>query len=664
MPRFPASVRPLRGTVKAIDGLPVLDKPSISAVEGSEAIVEAFRRLTMTTIGLFKLNLPPSPDELRALQQKAVQSIKNSTANQALLEQQAGLGDRDYIPLFIAFFVDLCILLVSINRPVNRMQKLVATARDARGSYAHQVVSKFHNVHHQGGNERLSPFHDVMFDAYGSQYVAVPLSVKAEGDEEDGHKMTDAHKKKVMEAHYLATLLAALEAGGLVTQAHMVRKNLVKAKLTAIGSKFSSSSSFRVYRFQPGAWSAIVMDEILGASDELDEVKRIENHYARELERLRGPHLTLDMTPNPITDEEGLKNVDHKEEFSEQNVSQEDINHGGEQEDQAEDLLGDELSSNDEMSENDLDNEPTEMSVEGDDKDHLNGTELTDNFSEHSEKNRADKITQEKKPEEFLSSLSTHAPLNGHGAPNAESLHPEYSSQDDRLAETLEPLIDIDFEQLLTQIPEEQTSDQALAQSGLEPSTEIVTEAQANDYDDINSDEASAVIYLEARQDHVEEKVNSHTAIEPGSARVNGHKNLKTEVTALQEEESHAKEEYEKSGRKEENIEDIAKLIAPSHATPPYPQLAEKAADEELTDEVFYGAGLAPHPSDESQMTDLAAHEKRNWNGHYHVFRSAQEQSLRSTHDEPKMASNYDDFDVEKIRNWYAKREEKPNGHA
>ena len=66
----------LRGVVRAIDQLPELEKPKIAAVEGSEAVIEAFRRLTTTFFGLLSFKLPPSADELRELQRKAVQSVE------------------------------------------------------------------------------------------------------------------------------------------------------------------------------------------------------------------------------------------------------------------------------------------------------------------------------------------------------------------------------------------------------------------------------------------------------------------------------------------------------------------------------------------------------------------------------------------------------------
>jgi hypothetical protein len=110
----------LHSVVRAIYQLPTLEKPEIAAVEGSEATIEAFRRLTATFYGLLSFKLPPSADVLRALQQRAVQSIEDPSVLRALNEEAAGLSKRDYIPLGTAIFVDLCLLLVSIGRPMNR----------------------------------------------------------------------------------------------------------------------------------------------------------------------------------------------------------------------------------------------------------------------------------------------------------------------------------------------------------------------------------------------------------------------------------------------------------------------------------------------------------------------------------------------------------------
>ncbi len=124
----------LRGVVRAIDQLPELEKPKIAAVEGSEATIEAFRRLTTTMFGLMSFKLPPSADELRELQKKAVQSIElqgEGRARAPVAEVSAGLAKRDYVPLSVAIFVDLCLLLVSIGRPMNRFVGMQQAIREA-----------------------------------------------------------------------------------------------------------------------------------------------------------------------------------------------------------------------------------------------------------------------------------------------------------------------------------------------------------------------------------------------------------------------------------------------------------------------------------------------------------------------------------------------------
>ena len=49
----------------------------------------------------------------------------------ASIWKAAGLSKRDYVPLAIAIFVDICLLLVSIGRPMNRLGGLVP--QNARG---------------------------------------------------------------------------------------------------------------------------------------------------------------------------------------------------------------------------------------------------------------------------------------------------------------------------------------------------------------------------------------------------------------------------------------------------------------------------------------------------------------------------------------------------
>ena len=167
----------LRGVVAAIDQLPNLEKPEIAAVEGSEATIEAFRRLTATFYGLLSFKLPPSADELRELQQKAVQSIENPSAVHALSDQAVGLSKRDYIPLGVAVFVDLCLLLVSIGRPMNRFVATRQRMIEAERGPVFPILSRFSEIHdHEEMRRTFDVFREVIFESGGTYYVAVPLN--------------------------------------------------------------------------------------------------------------------------------------------------------------------------------------------------------------------------------------------------------------------------------------------------------------------------------------------------------------------------------------------------------------------------------------------------------------------------------------------------------
>ena len=210
----------LRGVVRAIDQLPELSKPQIAAVEGSEATIEAFRRLTTTFFGLLTFKLPPSADELRELQRKAIQSVEGSgqagapgaVARSAFAEQAAGLAKRDYVPLAVAVFVDLCLLLVSIGRPVNQFMGLERSMREAEEGPVYPILARFHDIHADADAIRhFEVFRDVIFDLNGQYHVAVPLNIP---------RSADNYEELHREAHRLANLCYALEGKGILCAAH------------------------------------------------------------------------------------------------------------------------------------------------------------------------------------------------------------------------------------------------------------------------------------------------------------------------------------------------------------------------------------------------------------------------------------------------------------
>jgi hypothetical protein len=285
----------LRGVVRAIDQLPELTKPQIAAVEGSEATIEAFRRLTTTFFGLLTFKLPPSADELRELQRKAIQSVEGSgqagapgaVARPAFGEQAAGLAKRDYVPLAVAVFVDLCLLLVSIGRPVNQFMGLERSMREAQEGPVYPILARFHDSHADADAIRhFEVFRDVIFDLNGQYHVAVPLNIPRSAD-----NYAELHR----EAHRLANLCYALEGKGILSRPMSFLPGLVvQRQLKRRGSKFVEcygtrrparyrrswdavrsvwsdipeleKPAFKVYRFKKGAWPEMILGAVMGAS--------------------------------------------------------------------------------------------------------------------------------------------------------------------------------------------------------------------------------------------------------------------------------------------------------------------------------------------------------------------------------------------------------------
>jgi hypothetical protein len=292
----------LRGVVRAIDQLPELTKPQIAAVEGSEATIEAFRRLTTTFFGLLTFKLPPSADELRELQRKAIQSVEGSgqagapgaAPRSAFAEQAAGLAKRDYVPLAVAIFVDLCLLLVSIGRPVNQFMGLERSMRQAQDGPVYPILARFHDSHADADAIRhFEVFRDVIFDLNGQYHVAVPLNIP---------RGADNYESLHREAHRLANLCYALEGKGILSRPMSFLPALVvQRQLKRRGSKFvecygskrparyrrswdavrsvwsdiplQEKPAFKVYRFKKGAWPEMILGAVMGASRGIEPIR-------------------------------------------------------------------------------------------------------------------------------------------------------------------------------------------------------------------------------------------------------------------------------------------------------------------------------------------------------------------------------------------------------
>jgi hypothetical protein len=296
----------LRGAVRAIDQLPELRKPEIAAVEGSEATIEAFRRLTATFYGLLSFKMPPSADELRDLQKKAVQSVEGG-AQRPLSTEGAGLSKRDYVPLAIALFVDLCLLLVSMGRPMHRLNGLVPKMREAERGPVIQILSRFNDIHRDPEiRQNFDLFRHVVFDYHGDYYVAVPLDAPKRMNPEERLELQH-------EAHLLANLFSSFEKERIFKRIYnpMLSTSSVQKRLRRQGSKFAECDAFRTYRFRDGAWSEIILGAVMGAAKRVEAAKK---RYAREDEIIAAARIAAAMpgqgdaptlkVPRPVVDPE------------------------------------------------------------------------------------------------------------------------------------------------------------------------------------------------------------------------------------------------------------------------------------------------------------------------------------------------------------------------
>lgn len=240
----------LLGAVRSIDELPVIHAHTINSVEGPEALKEAFRRLTASILNVIPL----------------------SNTSSEKTEQFSGMTERDYLPLLIALFVDLCILLISVNRPVNRLQFFLNNARRAHNTQMHEILRRFHDVHDSRRSGRLDVFHDVMFDIGTELYAAVPIDLR--NHSEPGEEFYEFSQRS-MQARYLATLMVALEEAGLVSRSHYVSERKARRLLKKLKSPYAHSPGFRVYKFSKGAWPAIILDDILGEARKMENGQKL-----------------------------------------------------------------------------------------------------------------------------------------------------------------------------------------------------------------------------------------------------------------------------------------------------------------------------------------------------------------------------------------------------
>jgi hypothetical protein len=268
----------LNGVVRAIEELPQLDPPEVRAYEGSEAVIEAFRRLTNSGVGW-------AQEMTAAVTGEPVPPVEN------------GLTQRDWIPLIIAIFVDICILLVSVNRPFGPFFQLSRSMEQARQGGMSDYLETFYKVfQNQFDPDRrpsaaavIAPIQDVVFDHRGHYYAAVPLDFREEDYREWLKQRTgpsaaeaifQATSERPLEvSRYITSVFATLEGSDFVRLVDAEIENmdaeLIKRKLDQQGSVYAQADAFRLYKFRRNAWAQILLQSVgSGASVEEKVAKK------------------------------------------------------------------------------------------------------------------------------------------------------------------------------------------------------------------------------------------------------------------------------------------------------------------------------------------------------------------------------------------------------
>lgn len=278
----------INGVVRAINEMPELNPPLLRAYEGSEAVIEAFRRLTNSGITAWH---------------RTTAGMRNLIAETGLITQAQpvrptsdGLTERDYIPLTIAIFVDLCILMVSINRPFGPFFDLSRTMEAARRGTMNDYLETFYKVFQNEFDpdrrptaaDVIAPIQDVVFDHRGRYYAAVPLDFREEDYKEWLAKRTErstaeeiyrATSERPLEvSRYITSVFATLEGNDFVKLTEAKDEGLdaatIKRKLDEQGSVYAQADAFRLYRFRQKAWAQILMQSVGSSAAVSEEAAR------------------------------------------------------------------------------------------------------------------------------------------------------------------------------------------------------------------------------------------------------------------------------------------------------------------------------------------------------------------------------------------------------
>jgi len=262
----------LKAAISAIDAMRPFPVPRIVMRKGAEATSEAIKRLmrTATTLAVTG-RLPPTAEELRERRAEPGEQTSDVPEDQAA--QQAGLGNDDWLPLFLALFVDGGILICAI---------IIEAMRFKDVGMAHDVMRRVYKQcfgTEPAEAQFLDPLRHVMIDHRGELYAAVPVTGRRHGNSLDQDAYGD-------EANYLQSTFMAIDRNGLArlqggfwSFLWGLSESSAREKLKCIQSPFVDGP-LRIYKFDKG----VGQDIYLLASDPQREGRTTKSDPVR-----RGP---------------------------------------------------------------------------------------------------------------------------------------------------------------------------------------------------------------------------------------------------------------------------------------------------------------------------------------------------------------------------------------
>ena len=234
----------LLGAARAIGELPAIQNPGIKAMEGSEATIQAFQRLTTTFLALVTtFKLPPSPEELKKRRIEA-----SGLANQGKTqpdeekENQPGMSKRDLIPLMAAIGVDFCLFLIAMLKPFDSFGQLKSEVMEQEHG---QIAGAFRKILESSNTYPREFYRNHVFKHWGNFYVAIPRNLQ--------NGSVDR----------VAVAFAAMEDLRFMEEMPVTYHMRVQAKLKAQGSAFSDERDFIVYRMHINVMPRMLRDLLL-----------------------------------------------------------------------------------------------------------------------------------------------------------------------------------------------------------------------------------------------------------------------------------------------------------------------------------------------------------------------------------------------------------------